>query len=89
MAEIRNNENEVMEAEIVEENKETFIHKVGSGIKKHSKKILIGSAMLGLTGIGYALGRKRAEDDFYDDYDDVTDEIENEFSENDDIEEDE
>lgn len=54
-----------------------FITKVGNGIKKHGKKLLVG-AVVGAVGlVAFALGRKTGKDDDFDyielESDDVTD----------------
>lgn len=51
-------------AEVVEEPKKGFFAKVGEGVKKHGKKVLVGAGAIGLGVLAYALGKKAAGTDY-------------------------
>lgn len=70
MKEIKNEEvtMEEMEVACVEEKKEGFLTKAKDGLKKHGKKVVVGTAVAAVGLIGYALGA-RLKNDSEDSYD--------------------
>lgn len=44
--------------EVKESKLKGFVQKAGAGIKKHGKKIVVGTTLLGVGLLGYALGNK-------------------------------
>lgn len=67
-------ENEEFEVR-VEEPKKGFLSKLGTGVKKHGKKIVVGAIVAGAAVAGFVLGQKKAakgdsgEDEDYCDFD--------------------
>lgn len=77
-------ENEEITVNVVEKNSKIkeFGSKVKNGVQKHGKKALKGAAVIGLTGLGFALGSKfgnKKSDDY--DYDYESNDSENYFEE--------
>lgn len=74
---MENINNEVMEAEVQEEVKESkikgFASKVGAGIKKHGKKIAVGTAIVGGALVLAALKGRNANCGYESDEDEAID----------------
>lgn len=64
--EVIENEEEVVEAET---EKEGFLPKAKTWIKKHGKKIAIGATVIALGTVAYALGKKKSNEEDSEDTD--------------------